>query len=109
MPANTEPFINIFNINPETMAIDKADYESDLAQYGLYTYDTFIADFNEYLNVSGQEVTLAETYALLPQIMYKAFGGQYLKVSLGKGNTTWTELSILIEQYSRQLTGGNNE
>ena len=44
---------------------------------------------------------------MLPEIMYEAFGGQFLKISIGKGNTTWEEITKLIKMYERQLTGGN--
>lgn len=107
MPANTEPFINIFDIDIETMTVDKKSYEADINQYGLYTYYAFITDFNQYLNSDGQSMSLEETCAILPEMMFEAFGGQYMRISLEKENTTWQELVALIEQYSWQLTGGD--
>ena len=36
----------------------------------------------------------------VPEIIFEAFGGQYFKVSLGKGLITWDELETLIARYA---------
>lgn len=107
MPANTEPFINIFDIDTDQMCVDEASYLADIEQYGLYTYETFISDWSDYLNENGQEIDIDQLQAMLPEIMYEAFCGQFLKISIGKGNTSWEEVTTLINMYSTQLMGGN--
>ena len=107
MPANTEPFINIFDIDTELMRIDEESYAADVEQYGLYTYATFIEDWSKYLSGVGQAIEAEQLQAMLPEIMYEAFSGQFLKISIGKGNTNWETLTKLINTYAEQLTGGN--
>lgn len=107
MPANTEPFINIFDVDTEKMRIDEELYIADVELYGLYTYETFVADWADYLDGIGETVEAEQLQAMLPEIMYEAFGGQFLKISIGKGNATWEEITKLIKMYERQLTGGN--
>lgn len=53
-----------------------------MEKYGLFTYEGFNA------------------ICPVPEIIFEAFGGQYLKVSLGKGLITWDELETLIARYS---------
>ncbi len=83
MPARTEGFINIFEVDSQTMTIDTAAMNADIEKYGLFTYE----EFAEILPV--------------PELIFEAFGGQYLKVSIGKGLITWEEISSLIEDYSK--------
>jgi hypothetical protein len=83
MPGETESFINIFDVDPITMQYDEVQMNIDIATYGLFTYDDF-AD-------------------ILPYEMYEAFGGAYLKISIGKGNTTLEEIYALIEYYAKFL------
>jgi hypothetical protein len=87
MPGATESFINIFDVNPSTMQYDEVQMRLDILTYGLFTYDDF-ADF-------------------LPYEMYEAFGGAYLKISIGKGNTTLEEIYSLIEYYAKFLNAEN--
>lgn len=67
MPGATEGLINIFEVNSETLKINETLMQSDIEQYGLFTYDEF-----------------AEICPI-PEEIFEAFNGQYLKISIGKG------------------------
>ena len=82
MPGATTGFINIFEVDPDTMTIDQEAYLEDVEEYGLFTYEEFNA------------------LCPIPEAVFNAFNGQYLKVSLGKGIITWEELENLISRYS---------
>lgn len=82
MPGATEGLINIFEVDGDTMQIDQEQYLEDIATYGLFTYEEF-----------------AEIYPI-PEAIFEAFGGEYLKVSLGKGLIDYETLGELIERYS---------
>ena len=82
MPGATTGLINIFEVDPDTMTIDQEAYLEDIEEYGLFTYEEFNA------------------LCPIPEAVFNAFGGQYLKVSLGKGLITWEELENLISRYS---------
>lgn len=81
MPGATEGFINIFEVNPETMKVDEAQMTADIEKYGLFTYE----DFAEYI----------------PEEVFYAFNGQYLKVAMGKGLLTWDDIYALIDRYQK--------
>lgn len=82
MPGATEGLINIFEVDEETMCIDQEQFLADIEQYGLFTYEEF-----------------AEIYPV-PEEIFDAFNGQYLKISIGKGLITYERLGELIEHYS---------
>lgn len=82
MPGATEGFVNIFDVDGETMKIDEARYLADVATYGLFTYEEF-----------------AEIYDV-PEAIFEAVGGENLKVSIGKGFIDYETLGVLIERYS---------
>ena len=82
MPGGITGLFNIFEVDPETMTIDQEAYLEDVEEYGLFTYEEFNA------------------LCPIPEAVFNAFGGQYLKVSLGKGLITWEELENLISRYS---------
>ena len=82
MPGNTESFINIFDVDAQTMAYDQTSMAQDIATYGLYTY----AEFNSIIPI--------------PELVFNAFNGQYLKIAIGKGITTLDEIQALLERYS---------
>ena len=82
MPGNTESFINIFEVDPTTMSYDEDAMAQDIATYGLYTYE----EFNNIIPI--------------PQLVFDAFNGQYLKVAIGKGITTLQEIQALLNRYS---------
>ena len=82
MPGATEGFINIFDVDTTLMQYDTAQMEADIQTYGLYTYEEFNAVIP------------------LPELVFDAFCGQYLKVSVGKGLITLQEIAALLERYS---------
>jgi len=81
----TQGLLNIFGMNAETMSIDTEAFLADIETYGLFTYE----EFNENFPV--------------PEILFEAFQGQYLKVSMGKGYLTWEMLDILWEHFAKDL------
>ena len=82
MPADTKGLVNIFAMDGETMQYDQEAFLADIAEYGLFTYEEF-----------------AEIYPI-PEAIFNAFGGQYLKVSIGKGLIDYDTLGELIIKYS---------
>lgn len=82
MPGATTGLINIFEVDPDTLTIDEEQYLADIEMYGLFTYEEFAALY------------------LVPEEIFDAFGGQYLKVAMGKGLLTEDMISILINRYS---------
>ena len=82
MPGATEGLINIFDVDTTLMKYDSAQMAADIQTYGLYTY----AEFNAIIP--------------LPEYVFNAFNGQYLKVSIGKGLITLNEIAELLERYS---------
>ena len=86
MPGNTEGFINIFRV--EDMKINADSMAQDIATYGLYTYEEFCAEVVE-----------------VPEGVFEAFNGQYLKVSFGKDLITKGEIVALFTRYSDYFIG----
>lgn len=82
MPGGIEGLFNIFEVDPDTLTIDEESYASDIAEYGLYTYEEF-----------------AETFPISEEV-FEAFNGQYLKVSMGKGLITEARIGELIARYA---------
>ena len=82
MPGATEGLINIFDVDTSLMKYDPVQMAADIQTYGLYTY----AEFNAIIP--------------LPEYVFNAFNGQYLKVSIGKGLITLNEIAELLERYS---------
>ena len=85
MPGNTESFINIFDVDSTTMSYDQASMAQDISIYGLYTYE----EFNNIIPI--------------PEFIFDAFNGQYLKIAIGKGATTPEKIYNLIYKYIRYL------
>jgi len=83
MPGATESFVNIFDVDITTMQYDEVQIKLDILKYGLFTYE----EFAEILPI--------------PEVIFEAFGGQYLKVAIGKGLTTMDELAMLIQRYEK--------
>lgn len=82
MPAATEGFVNTFDVDPLAMKYDEAEMAADVAQYGLFTYEEF--------------------YSLVPvpEYVFNAFNGQYLKVAIGKGLITIGQINELFVKYA---------
>ncbi len=85
IPFATVGLINIFEVNNETLKINEELMQYDIETYGLYTYEEF-----------------AEIYPITKEI-FEAFGGQYLKISMGKGLITLEEIGELIRHYAEFL------
>lgn len=83
MPGATTGFINIFEVDANTMKIDEESYLADIEKYGLFTYE----EFTEICPV--------------PKTIFEAVNGQYLKVAIGKGLTSIKEIQSLISRYSK--------
>ncbi len=83
MPGATESFVNIFDVDADKMKIDEDAFAQDIETYGLFTYEEFKAVLP------------------IPEVIFKAFGGRYLKVAIGKGLTTMEELAMLIRRYEK--------
>lgn len=71
-------FYNIFEFD-ENQKYDEELMKQDIEKYGLYTYE----DFKDYV----------------PEVLFDAYQGQYLKVAIGKGHTTFEEILQLIDKY----------
>jgi uncharacterized repeat protein (TIGR02543 family) len=82
MPGSTEGLINIFTVDASSMQYDAALLANDIATYGLFTYEEFCQIIE------------------VPEIVFEAFNGQYLKISIGKGLITINDIIGLIERYS---------
>ncbi|MDE7079824.1 MAG: hypothetical protein K2O95_06905, partial [Clostridia bacterium] len=82
MPGATNGLINIFEVDPDTMKIDEEAYNEDIQRYGLFTYEEFAQIFD------------------IPESVFEAFGGKYLKVAIGKDLISVEELEELICRYS---------
>lgn len=79
MPGGIEGLFNIFDVDTEIMAYDKAKMEADIEKYGLYAYEDF--------------------EGIIPEYAYEAFNGKYLKVAIGKGMLDWETIEQLAERY----------
>lgn len=82
MPGATTGLINIFDVDSQTLKIDEAAYFADVTEYGLFTYEEFSARFP------------------IPEFIFDAFGGRYLKVAMGKGLLSEEMMINLMERYS---------
>lgn len=82
MPGATEGLINIFDVDATTMTYDAVAFAADVAEYGLFTYEEFAA------------------LIPVPEVVFDAFNGQYLKISIGKGLITLAQIAFLIDRYS---------
>lgn len=83
MPGGVGGLFNIFDVDAETMTYDYEAMVRDIETYGLFTYEEL------------------SQYAELSREMFDAAGGQFLKVSIGKGNLTVEELIAMIERYGK--------
>ncbi len=86
MPGATEGLINIFEVDGVSMQYDQAAFLADVEEYGLFTYE----EFSEILPV--------------PELVFDAFGGQYLKVSIAKGLIDFETLGNLFAKYADFFT-----
>jgi hypothetical protein len=83
MPGATEGLINIFSVTSGSLTYDSEKMAQDIATYGLFTYE----EFAELVPVTKE--------------FFDAFGGKYLKISIGKGYTTIEKLNALVQTYAQ--------
>ncbi len=83
MPGGITGLINILEVDTKTMTYDQEALQADIATYGLFTYE----EFAEILPV--------------PEIIYEAFNGQYLKIAMGKDLIDFDTLGALVERYAK--------
>ena len=84
---DNDPFINIFEYD-ENMKYDEELKQADIEKYGLFTYE----DFKDYIT----------------EDIFNAYNGQYLKVAIGKGYTTFERVLELIEKYLVDMGYGDD-
>lgn len=82
MPGGIDGLFNIFEVDGETMMYDAEAMAADIEKYGLYTYE----ELNALVPV--------------PEVMFDAVNGQYLKVAVGKGIITIEQIGELVERYA---------
>lgn len=82
MPGGIDGLFNYFKVDPKTMMYDKKEMLRDIKKYGLFTYQEF--------------------YSIMPipEEIFNAVNGKYLKVAIGKGLITYEKLEQLVERYS---------
>ena len=78
MTDDIEGLYNIFELDDD-MTYDKEKMQADIEKYGTFTYEEW-----------SDKVTYEQ---------FVAFGGEYLKVSVGKGLTTMERLMELIDVF----------
>ena len=83
MPGGIEGLFNIFEVDGEAMKYGEEAFAEDIETYGVFSYEEFAA-----LVPVSQEV-------------FEAFGGQYLKIAIGKGLITVDKLNALAERYAK--------
>ena len=83
MPGATGGLVNTFEVDGTTMRIDEESYLEDIATYGLYTYEEFAQEYD------------------VPEEIFNAVQGQYLKVAIGKGLIDAQGINALINSYSQ--------
>jgi len=85
IPADNDPFINTFVMN-SNLKYDEDLMAKDIETYGLYTYE----DFRPYIS----------------EDIFNAYNGQYIKVAVGKGYTTFDRVLELIDKYLKDMGYG---
>ena len=81
MPGATEGLINIFEVDAETLKYDEIKMQQDIETYGLCSYE----EFNAIVEI--------------PEEMFNAFNGKYIKISIGKGLVDINTLRKRISRY----------
>ena len=82
MPGGIEGLFNVFEVDNVNMKYNANLMADDIERYGTFTYE----EFNALVPV--------------PEVMFDAVNGQYLKVALGKGLITIEKIRNLIDRYS---------
>ena len=81
MPGGITGLFNIFDVDSTTMKYDEASMLTDIQTYGLFTYEEFAQ------------------LVMVPEAMFEAVNGQYLKVAIGKGMITIEDIQQLVVRY----------
>jgi len=89
LPGACTGFVNIFDVNTDTMSFDKVKMAKDIEKYGLLKID----DFN----------------GIISEEVYEGFNGKYLGVSMAKGLTDMNKIKALIFRYAPSLESLHNE
>ena len=79
MPGGIDGLFNIFDVDTDTMSYDAEKMAEDVETYGLFTFEDF--------------------GGMIPEDVFYAFNGAYLKVAMGKGMITWEDIAYLVERY----------
>ncbi len=79
MPGGIEGLFNIFEVDVETMSYDAEKMAQDIETYGLFTYEDF--------------------EGIIPEEVYEAFNGAWLKVAMGKGIIDWATIEKYATRY----------
>ena len=82
MPGGITGLFNIFEIDATNMMINFELFYADIQNYGLFTYE----EFSSFIDI--------------PEEIFNAFNGQYLKVAIGKHLITIEELENLTQIYA---------
>lgn len=82
IPGGITGLFNIFEVDSETMMFDAEQMATDIAQYGLFTYE----EFAELVPVSEE--------------VFDAFNAQYFKVAIGKGLIDIEGIAKLAADYA---------
>jgi len=89
LPGACTGFVNIFDVNTDTMSFDKEKMAKDIETYGLLE----INDFN----------------GMISEEVFEGFNGKYLGVSMAKGLTDMNKIKGLIFRYAPYLESLHNE
>ncbi len=81
MPGGISGMFNIFAVDTDTMTYNQEKMQADCETYGLFTYEDF--------------------EGIVPDKIYDAFNGAWLKVAIGKEMLTWENIEYLAERYAK--------
>lgn len=85
IPAKTEMLSNIFTFDEHEMCYDEIEYNNDVMQIGLYSYNGLFL-----------ELAISEE-------IFEAFNGKYLKIAIAKGKASFSKIEYLLNKYSQYL------
>jgi len=86
VPGATQVFLNIFEVEPNTMRYCMEFYYNAIEEFGLLSFE----EFNEVMPD-------------LLEVFFQAFNGRYFRISMGKGLLSWDDLFYLIDRYAKFL------
>jgi len=89
LPGACTGFVNIFDVNTDTMSFDKERMAEDIARYGLLGINDF--------------------HGMVSEEVFEGFNGKYLGVSMAKGLTNMNKIKGLIFRYAPYLDSLHND